>query len=110
MVQYLWLIPALPLLVAGVTALMKQPQRQFAARAAIVSMGLAETLSPQEIFATKAFQGLSEFDQARILFRLEEKAQEQGSGLSKSKLIEQFHMDPVARKVYRRFLGLPPWW
>jgi len=44
-VQYLWLIPALPLLAAGVTALAKRPQGRFAATAAILSMGIAFVLS-----------------------------------------------------------------
>src|SRR5690242_1985900 len=43
--QNLWLIPALPLLAAGVTALAKRPQRQFAATLAIGSMSLAFLLS-----------------------------------------------------------------
>ena len=38
MVKYLWLIPALPLLAAAVTALLKQPYRKAAASLAIGSM------------------------------------------------------------------------
>jgi NADH-quinone oxidoreductase subunit L len=41
LVQNLWLIPVLPLLAAGVTALAKRPQRHFAATLAIGSMVLA---------------------------------------------------------------------
>src|SRR2546427_3063637 len=44
-VQTLWLIPALPLLAAGVTALAKRPQRTLAASLAIGSMGVAFLLS-----------------------------------------------------------------
>jgi len=44
-VQYLWLIPALPLLAAGLSALAKQRQRKFAASLAIGSMVLALVLS-----------------------------------------------------------------
>jgi len=45
LVQNLWLIPALPLLAAGVTALAKRPQRKLAATLAIGSMGLSFLLS-----------------------------------------------------------------
>src|SRR5690242_11848244 len=44
-VQNLWLIPALPLLAAGLTALAKRPQRTFAATLAIGSMGASFLLS-----------------------------------------------------------------
>src|ERR1017187_5150781 len=44
-VQNLWLIPALPLLAAGLGALAKQHQRRFAASLAIGSMTLALVLS-----------------------------------------------------------------
>src|ERR1039457_224715 len=44
-VQYLWLIPVLPLLAAGLSALAKQRQRRFAASLAIGSMTLALVLS-----------------------------------------------------------------
>src|SRR6266516_7997193 len=43
--QNLWLIPALPLVAAGITALAKRPQRKVAATLAIGSMGLAFVLS-----------------------------------------------------------------
>jgi NADH-quinone oxidoreductase subunit L len=43
--QNLWLIPALPLLAAGVTALAKRPQRTLAASLAIGSMGGSFLLS-----------------------------------------------------------------
>src|SRR5438445_4440361 len=45
LVQNLWLVPALPLLAAAVTALAKRPQRRFAATMAIGSMALALVLS-----------------------------------------------------------------
>ncbi|PWU09074.1 MAG: NADH-quinone oxidoreductase subunit L [Verrucomicrobia bacterium] len=45
MIQYLWLIPTLPLLAAALTAIAKQPQRRFAATLAIASMSLALVLS-----------------------------------------------------------------
>jgi NADH-quinone oxidoreductase subunit L len=44
-VQHLWLIPVLPLLAAGLSALAKQRQRRFAASLAIGSMILALALS-----------------------------------------------------------------
>src|SRR5258708_7574350 len=44
-VPNLWLIPALPLLAAGLTALARQPQRKLAASLAIGSMGGAFLLS-----------------------------------------------------------------
>ena len=44
-VHNLWLIPALPLLAAGITALLKQPRRKPAAALAIGSMGLSFLLS-----------------------------------------------------------------
>jgi NADH-quinone oxidoreductase subunit L len=44
-VQYVWLIPAVPLLAAGVIALMKQPQRRLAATLAIGAMSVSLTLS-----------------------------------------------------------------
>src|SRR6266581_3438145 len=43
--QNLWLIPALPLLAAGLTALAKRPQRTLAATLAIGSMGVSFLLS-----------------------------------------------------------------
>jgi NADH-quinone oxidoreductase subunit L len=45
MVKYLWLIPALPLLAAAITALLKQPSRKAAASLAIGSMVGALILS-----------------------------------------------------------------
>ena len=45
LVQYLWLIPALPLLAAGLSALMKRPSRTASASLAIGSMVLAFFLS-----------------------------------------------------------------
>lgn len=44
-VQYLWLIPALPMLAAGLSALAPQRCRRFSASLAIGSMGLALLLS-----------------------------------------------------------------
>jgi NADH-quinone oxidoreductase subunit L len=44
-VQYLWLIPALPLVAAGIIAVNKQPQRKLAASLAIGSMALGFLLS-----------------------------------------------------------------
>ncbi len=44
-VRYLWLIPVLPLLAAGIGALLKQSQRRFAATIAIVSIGLSFVLA-----------------------------------------------------------------
>src|ERR1700759_3373213 len=45
MVKYLWLIPALPLFAAAVSALLKQPSRKLAASLAIGSMVGALILS-----------------------------------------------------------------
>jgi NADH-quinone oxidoreductase subunit L len=44
-VRYLWLIPALPLLAAGIGALLKQRQRRFAATIAIGAMGISLLLA-----------------------------------------------------------------
>jgi NADH-quinone oxidoreductase subunit L len=44
-VQYLWLIPALPLVAAGIIAVNKQPQRKLAASLAIGSMAIGFLLS-----------------------------------------------------------------
>ncbi len=44
-VQNLWLIPALPIVAAGIIALAKQPQRKLAASLAIGSMVIAFVLS-----------------------------------------------------------------
>ncbi len=45
MIRYLWLIPALPLLAAGLSAVAPQRRRRFAASLAIGSMALALVLS-----------------------------------------------------------------
>ena len=45
LIQNLWLIPALPLLAAGLGALLKRPQRRLAATLAIGSMALAFLLA-----------------------------------------------------------------
>jgi len=52
--QYLWLIPALPLLAAGMTALAKQRHRKFAASMAVGSMVLALVLSSAAFASTLA--------------------------------------------------------
>ncbi len=44
-VRYLWLIPALPILAAGIGALLKQSQRRFAATIAIASMSFSFVLA-----------------------------------------------------------------
>src|SRR5580698_5087999 len=44
-VRYLWLIPILPLLAAGIGALLKREQRRFAAAIAITSMGVSFVLA-----------------------------------------------------------------
>ncbi len=44
-VRYLWLIPVLPLLAAGIGALLKQSQRGFAAAIAIASIGVSFVLA-----------------------------------------------------------------
>ena len=44
-VQNLWLIPSMPVLAAGLTALAKQRNRRFAASLAIGSMGFSLLLS-----------------------------------------------------------------
>ena len=51
-VQNLWLIPALPLAAAALTALARRPQRRFAATLAIGSMALAFFLSCTAFIAT----------------------------------------------------------
>src|SRR5207302_9447976 len=43
--HYLWLIPALPLLAAGILALTQQPHRRFAASLAIGAMAVSFCLS-----------------------------------------------------------------
>ena len=43
--HHLWLVPALPLVAAGLGALARQRHRTFAASLAIASMGLAFVLS-----------------------------------------------------------------
>jgi NADH:ubiquinone oxidoreductase subunit 5 (subunit L)/multisubunit Na+/H+ antiporter MnhA subunit len=53
-VENLWLIPALPLLAAGITALAKRPRRKFAATLAIGSMALAFGLSCAAFIETLA--------------------------------------------------------
>src|SRR6478672_10532666 len=48
----LWLIPALPLLAAGILALTKQPHRRFAWIVAVGAMGVSFVLSMAAFFAT----------------------------------------------------------
>ena len=55
--QNVWLIPALPLLAAGLSALMKQRHRRLAASLAIGSMGLAFVLACVAFAATLGAQG-----------------------------------------------------
>src|SRR5207244_3235325 len=51
-VRYLWLIPALPLLSAGVLAVTKQPHRRFAATLSIGAMSASFALSVWAFVAT----------------------------------------------------------
>lgn len=55
--QNLWLIPALPLLAAGLSALMKQRHRMLAASLAIGSMVLALALGCMAFVSTLGAQG-----------------------------------------------------
>src|SRR5689334_19896218 len=57
LVEYLWLIPALPLLAAGLSALMKRPARAASASLAIGSMVLAFGLSCVAFFQTLGKHG-----------------------------------------------------
>ena len=50
--NYLWLIPTLPLLAAGILALTKQPHRQFAASLSIGAMAISFSLSFAAFLAT----------------------------------------------------------
>ena len=56
-VQYLWLIPALPLFAAGIIAVNKQPARKLAATLAIGSMALGFLLSLCAFSATLGHHG-----------------------------------------------------
>ena len=49
---YLWLIPALPLLAAGILSLTRQPHRRLAATLAIGAMGISFVLSIAAFLAT----------------------------------------------------------
>ncbi|HVY71292.1 MAG TPA: NADH-quinone oxidoreductase subunit L, partial [Verrucomicrobiae bacterium] len=51
-VDYLWLIPVLPLLAAGLSALAPRPHRRFASGLAIGSMAIAFLISVAAFFAT----------------------------------------------------------
>jgi NADH-quinone oxidoreductase subunit L len=55
--NHLWLIPALPLVAAGVSALAKQRQRTLAAGLAIISLALSLVLSCLAFFDTLAHSG-----------------------------------------------------
>jgi NADH-quinone oxidoreductase subunit L len=68
-VGYLWLIPALPLLAAGVSALLKQPQRKLAAGLAIGSMVLALALSCAAFVEALAYSGQGEAGRQVFNFR-----------------------------------------
>jgi NADH-quinone oxidoreductase subunit L len=59
-VEYLWLVPVLPLAAAGVTALAKQRHRRFAATLAIGAMLLALVLSCAAFAATLGRSGSAE--------------------------------------------------
>src|SRR5438128_4652871 len=59
-ISNLWLIPALPLLAAGMTAVAKRPQRRLAATLAIGSMLLAFGLSLCAFVATLGREGSGE--------------------------------------------------
>jgi NADH-quinone oxidoreductase subunit L len=59
-IHYLWLIPVLPLLAAGVLALTKQPHRLFAATLAIGAMGLSFVLSFAAFLTTLQSHGSGE--------------------------------------------------
>ena len=55
--QNLWLIPVLPLLAAGISALLKRPTRSLAAGLAIGSMGVSFLLSCAALVATLGKHG-----------------------------------------------------
>ena len=55
--QNLWLIPVLPLLAAGISALLKRPSRSLAAGLAIGSMGVSFLLSCAALVATLGKHG-----------------------------------------------------
>jgi NADH-quinone oxidoreductase subunit L len=58
MMSYLWLIPIIPLVAAGLSALARQPQRLFAAALAIGAMGLSFLLSCAAFLSTLGSDGL----------------------------------------------------
>src|SRR6516225_7382169 len=60
-VQYLWLIPALPLFAAGIIAVNKQPARKLAASLAIGSMAIGFLLSLVAFAATLGHHGEGAF-------------------------------------------------
>jgi len=57
LVQNIWVIPALPLVAAGMTALCQRSRRRLAAGAAIGAMGLAVIFSTIALIATAAKSG-----------------------------------------------------
>src|ERR1043166_3438521 len=68
-VQYLWLIPALPLVAAGVSAVLKQPRRQLSATLAIGSMILPFFFSCFPLFNALQHAGHGEVSRQVFNFR-----------------------------------------
>jgi NADH-quinone oxidoreductase subunit L len=66
--QYLWLIPVLPLLAAGLTAFARQRQRKLAASLAVGSMALALVLSSMAFVSTVATSGVGLAGETHRLF------------------------------------------
>ena len=69
LVQYLWLIPALPLAAAGVSAMLKQPRRQLSAALAVGSMVLALVLSIVALVSALQHSGHGEVSRQVFNFR-----------------------------------------
>ncbi len=67
--QYLWLIPALPLLAAGLSAVLKQPRRKWAAALAIGSMVFALLLSCLALVNAIQHAGHGEVSRQFVNFR-----------------------------------------
>ncbi len=74
LLQYLWLIPALPLLAAGLSALLKQRSRTLAASLAIGSMVLAFALSCAAFVSTLGAHGEEATPHNFVWFTFGEKA------------------------------------
>ncbi|MEO6965628.1 MAG: NADH-quinone oxidoreductase subunit L, partial [Acidobacteriaceae bacterium] len=68
-VQYLWLIPTLPFLAAGISALVKQRNRRFAAALAIGSMGVSFLLSVWALAHVLWLNSLGEATRQVVNFR-----------------------------------------